>query len=382
MNRKDITAKQIQATIAMFFIGSSIIAGGENSAKQDTWLTILIAVALTIPMLWVHTKILQLYPGQSYYGNIIRALGKPLGRFVCALYVFYALHLGGQVIRTFSEFIHVVNMTETPVLAIAAFILATLAYILQKHLYVLTRISKFLLPIMYFTVAMMVVLSFPNMHISNIKPMFQSTPADLLKGVSIAFALPYGQVVACAPMMEQMNRKEKIFPTFLKGTLLAFGILFAANLRNLLVLGYSVSVYAFPSYEAISVIQIGTFFTRVEVLIGINLMLSGFIKAGVLIYSSCNGLAKIFEFRDCVPLVVPVTLLMLTMAMVVHRDTVEMFLWLGNYLDLFMLPFQVILPIIILLVGILRKKFQKPQKKQNVAVKNESKSVSANAQQN
>jgi len=381
MNRTDITSKQMQATIAMFFIGSTVIAGGENSAKQDTWITILIAVVLIIPMLWVHTKILQLYPGQSYYGNLIRALGRPVGLFVCSLYIFYTIHLGGQVIRTFSEFVHVVNMTETPVLAISGFILATLAYLLQKRLYVLTRISRFVLPIVYFTVAMMVVLSYSSMHISNIKPMFQATPEELIKGVSIAFALPYGQVVACAPMMERMNRKEKIFPTFLKGTLLAFAILFAANIRNVLVLGYSASVYAFPSYEAVSVVQLGTFFTRAEVLIGINLMLAGFIKTGVLIFSSCNGLVKIFGFRDSTPLIVPVSLVMLTMAMMVHRDTVEMFRWLGNYLDLFMLPFQVFLPILVLLVGTLRKKFQKPQKKEKVPVKKEKRTAPVSPQQ-
>lgn len=379
MNRTDITAKQMQATIALFLMGTSIIASGQDTAKQNTWITILIAVVITIPMLWVHTKILQLYPGQSYFGNFIRALGRPAGLFVCSLYVFYSIHLGGQVVRTFSEFVHVVNMPETPVIAISSFIVATLAYILQKRLYVLARVSKFVFPILCLAVAMTVVLSYHNMHFNNLKPMFQITPAELLKGVSMAFALPYGQVVACVPMMERMNRKEEIFATLLKGIIWGFVVMFAANMRNLLVLGYSSGVYAFPSYEAVSVIQLGTFFTRIEVLIGINLMLAGFVKAGVLVFSSCDGLTKIFGFRDTVPLVVPVSLLLLTMAMVVHRDAVEMFRWLGNYFDLFTLPFHVFLPILVLLVGTVRKKLEKRGSKAMPAKKREASQKLPNA---
>ncbi|WP_411675773.1 GerAB/ArcD/ProY family transporter [Caproicibacter sp.] len=361
MQKTEISAKQMEATVAMFLIGSSLVKGGSSPAKQDTWICIIIAVFLTIPLMWVHTKILNLYPGRNYYRNILRAMGRPAGTVVCLIFTLYTFHLGALVMRIFSEFIHIAGMTSTPIIAISAAIVAVLVYVLTNRLYVLARISKFMLPFLYITVAITIVLSYQNMDLRNILPILNSKPSDLFQGVLSALAVPYGEILICAPMFGALSREEKIFPTLFKGVLLGFVILFSANLRNFLTLGYSVSVFQFPSYESVSLIQFGDFFTRIEVLIGINLLLAGFFKCCVLLFSACDGLCETLGLRDYEPLVAPSSLLIMTLSGFVVGNTLELFRWM-EYMSVYTLPFQVLLPVLVLIVGAARKKFSKPKK--------------------
>ncbi|OCN01202.1 hypothetical protein A7X67_07480 [Clostridium sp. W14A] len=361
MQRTDVSAKQMEATVAMFLIGSSLVKSGSSPAKQDTWICIIIAVILSIPLMWVHTRILNLYPGRNYYQNILRAMGRPAGTVVCLIFTIYTFHLGALVMRVFTEFIHIAGMTTTPTIVISSVIVAVLVYMLSNRLYVLARISKFMLPFLYITVAITIILSYQNMELSNLMPILNSKPSDLFQGVLSALAVPYGEILVCAPMFGALSREEKIFPTMLKGVILGFVILISANLRNFLTLGYSVSVFQFPSFESVSLVQLGDFFTRVEVLIGINLLLAGFFKCCVLLFSACDALSETLGLQDYEPLVSPCALLFLTLSGLLVGNTLEMFRWM-EYMSVYTLPFQVFLPVLVLIVGVVRKKFSKPQK--------------------
>lgn len=361
MNKTEISSKQMEATIALFLTGSSLISTGASDAKQDTWIAVLLAFALSVPLIWVHSEILKLYPGRNYFGNILRALGGPVGKIVCALLLLFFFHLGALVLRVFSEFMHIVNMTDTPLIALSAVVTAVGVYVMSNRLYVLARISKFTFPFLLVSVALTVLLSLKNMDLNNLRPILHSGWPNLAKGTLTLLAVAYGETVICAPMFGELDRKEDVFPVFFKGALWGFAVLFVADLRNLLVLGYSAGTYAFPSYESVSIVKLGDFFTRIEVLIGINLLLAGFIKTVVVLFTACKGLAEMFHFEDYEPLVGPCALLILTLSELVHSNMEELFGW-TQYFTYYSIPFQILLPVLVLAVGKIRKKLQKPGK--------------------
>ena len=345
----------MEATIALFLTGSSLISSGASEAKQDTWIGVILAFALSIPLIWVHSEILKLYPGRNYFGNVLRALGGPVGKAVSLLMLLFIFHLSGLVLRVFAEFIHIVNMTDTPLSAIAVFVSAVGVYVLSNRLYVLTRVSKFAFPLLVVTVGITIVLSLQNMELKNIQPILHSGFGNLTAGTLSSLAVTYGELVICAPMFGELSRKENIFPTFFRGALWGFLILLGADLRNLLVLGYSAGTYAFPSYEAVSTVKLGDFFTRIEALIGINLLLAGFVKSCVMVFTACKGLAEVFGYQDYEPLVAPSTLLILTISELVHNNTEELFGWI-RYFTYYSIPFQILIPVLVLIVGRIRKR--------------------------
>lgn len=362
----------MRAVVSLFLFGSSVVTGASTSSGQDTWFCIVIGFLLSIPLMLVQAGILDLYPGRNYYDNVLEVYGKIGGRVVVLILSLYALHLGGLVLRVFSEFIRIVNLTGTPLPAIIACILGVSVYLLEKGVFVLARVSKFMLPLVSISVTVTIVLSFKDMDFRNVQPILRSGFSKIFNGTLLSLTLPFGESVVCAPLFEGLERKQNIFPVFLRGMFFGFLILIAANMRDLLVLGYSAQVYPFASYESVSVIAYGEFFTRIEVLIGINLLLAGFIKVCVLIFSAASGFAKIFGLEDYVPLIAPCGLLLFAVTLTVHTNTDEMFGWL-KYLPFFSIPFQVILPVLTLVIGVIRKKVKGRGKGKRAPAKKEAK---------
>lgn len=357
-----ITGAQLAATITLYLTGSSLITGAYTSAGRDTWLCGLAAFALVLPMMAVHAAILKLYPGRDYYANILTACGNWGGKAAALYLLLCSIHLVALVLRDFCEFIHIVNMVETPVSVIAACFLGVAVYLLKKGAYVLTRVARFALPFLVFSVALTCVMAVKDMDFSNIKPILRSSPKDLMDGTAMIFFLPLGEITTCAPLFKWTDPKQKIFPVFLRGGLGGLLILLAANLRNLFILGDSLPSFLFPSYEAVSVVAVGQFFTRIEVLIGINLMLAGFIKCCVILYNACEAAGTVLNLggtkrsqRERSPLVFPCVLLAFTAAMVIYTNSEERALW-ADYVPISSLLGQVLIPLGVLIAGKIRKR--------------------------
>ncbi|HYE11095.1 MAG TPA: GerAB/ArcD/ProY family transporter, partial [Patescibacteria group bacterium] len=118
------------------------------------------------------------------------------------------------------------------------------------------------------------------------------------------------------------------------------------------------SVY-FPSYTAISRVNIGNFLQRLEVAVAIVFILSGFIKISICLLAATKGITKLFGFKDYRALVTPVGLLMVNLAYLVYGSIMEMFEWADDIWPYYAFPFQVLLPLIILIAVEIKSRMQK-----------------------
>lgn len=342
----------------MYLFGSSLVTGGGTDAKQDSWFCMILSLILVIPILWMHTAILELYPGRDYFHNIIQACGKIVGKIIVLLISLYSINLGALVVRISAEFLHASSLTESPLILLSTLVLFCFVIIIKRGIYVCARLSKFLLPFTLFTLYATVILSVKEMDWSNLKPYLDSGTKPILKGTLLLFTLPLGELVIIGPIFQYLSKKEKIFSNYLKGVLVAFPLLLLANLRNTLTLGYSSNIFAFPSYSSVSEIALGDFFTRIEVLIGVDLLLAGFFKISILIFTGCDGLVKIFKLDDYQPIIAPAAALVLFLSIINHNNTEEMYQNL-KYLPIYSLFFQVLLPFVVLITGKIKSRLQK-----------------------
>lgn len=83
-------------------------------------------------------------------------------------------------------------------------------------------------------------------------------------------------------------------------------------------------------------------------LIGINLVLAGLIKASVCLYAASLGITKVFNIPDQKTIVVPCALLMNTLAGagILYSNSISVQSFIKAY-PFYALPFEVILPLII-----------------------------------
>lgn len=352
MKFRAISPKQMHACIFMYMLGDALISGGTFFTQQDAWFAYLVGVLVSLPMLWVYSKILDFSPDRNFFGAVTQVFGEVLGRIVCLIYILYFLFVGAYVLRLCTEFIHLVNMPETPPTAIMACLIFAAAFIIKRRIYTMSRVARFGMFVMIFTVSLTVVLSIPNMNLDNLKPVLSSEPSLLASGSLFIFTLS-SETLLCIPMFSALDKKEKVMPIFFKGFLIGAFWLIIAKMRNILVLGSCIKLFAFPSYEAVSTISYGEFFTRIEVLIGINLLLAGVLKICILIYDTCAGISRIFNMADYTSFTASASMLVFVMALFISHNAQELFSWL-IYHPYFAPLFQILLPLIILIVGKIR----------------------------
>ncbi len=355
MEKVKIPGQQMQAMLALFLLGSSFISGGAFKARQDSWICLTAAYVLSIPLYWVYARLLELYESRDFFDCILRSCGRIAGTAVCALYALFMLHVIALILRIFIEYIHNLNMPETPPVFIAGCITVTAVYALKNRFPVLARVSRPLLVVYASLLTLTLILAQGSMDFGNLKPFLHHSFTDLAEGTSVPFAIPFGDTVLFLPALSSLDRKEKPFPVLLKGSTIGFVLLLAISLRNILILGYSDSSYMFPSYNAASVIAIGDFILGVEVIVGFYVLIAGFVRICMLLYTMSSAFAVVFRFHDYEPLVIPCGLLAITMSLFVHRDTADLFSFLPYY-PAYSFPMQVVLPLLLLAVGKIRKK--------------------------
>lgn len=350
-----MTGSQISALVALQVIGSSLALGSGDNARQDSWLSALFAVGLAVPVVWMYAAIFRLSPGKGFFDIVMDTFGQVGGRIFCGVYLLYAVFLGAQVFRILDEFIQLVNLPRTPQIAILAFSVPLVTLQVRCGLKNLASCAKFLLPIVLIFMVVMILLGLPFMDPTNILPIFGSGAEAVAQGTFYNFSLSLGETVLCLPLFEEVEASGKPFYILLKGAVVGGLTIMVITLRNILLLGAPVChLYLFASYDAVGIISVGEFITRISVLIGINMVLAASAKVSVAVYSATLGVSKILGLRRPLQPAAPCAVLMAALSYTLYRSIITG-MSMRPYLPYVSFPFQIFLPLLLLICGKIRK---------------------------
>lgn len=348
MRKEIISNKQGISMVVTLIVGSTLVVGGASEAKQDAWISILLGMAMALPMILVYARLIKLYPNKNLFEITEEVLGKIVGKIVILLFTWYFFHLGSLVLRNVTEFVQVVSFPETPQFFVAFFIGLLIIYTIKSGIEVLGRLTDFVLPLLIFIFFITILLGTPQMQIERIKPMLYNGWKPILKGAFDLFSFPFTETAIFVVLFSSLDQKRSSpNKIFFYGLLIGGGILIFAVIRNILILGVpSISYLYFPSYSAVSIISIGDFLQRIEVIVSLTLFITCFIKSSICLLAASIGVTKLFNLDDYEKIVTPTTLLMLYLSIILYKNTMEMFEFV-KYTTYYKLPFQVILPLII-----------------------------------
>lgn len=336
-------------------MGTSLALISYSESQQDTWISMLIALILALPIVIVYGSISNSHPDKDIFQILEYIFGTIIGKIIGALYTFYFFHLGAICIRNMTEFVQISSIPETPQYITALFIGVLAIYILKSGLEVIARVNKFIIPFLIFIISITLIMVIPKADITNFLPILENGWSPVIKASFSNFSFPFGETVIFLAFLNTVREKNKSSKIYLKGIFLGSIILLTVVIRNILVLGFpSLTSAVFPSYDAVSLIDIGTFIRGVEVIIAIVITIAGFIKVSLCLLASCIGIARLFNFSDYKWVSAPLGLLMISLSFVLYDSTMHMIEWVNIY-KYYALPFQVILPILIFIFGNLKK---------------------------
>lgn len=355
MRKEQISESQAYILMITFILGTSLALASYSESQQDTWISMVIALIIAIPIVIIYGNILNSHPGKDIFQILEYIFGKVIGKTIGALYTFYFFHLGAICIRNITEFVQVSSFNETPQYITALFIGILAIYILKSGLEVIARVNKFIIPLLIFIISITLIMVIPKSDITNFLPILKNGWIPVLKASFSKFSFPLGETVIFLAFLNTVKEKDKSSKIYLKGIFIGGIILLTAIIRNILVLGFpSLTSAVFPSYDAVSLIDIGNFIRGVEMIIAIVITIAGFIKVSICLLASCIGTARLFNFSDYKWVSAPLGLLMMSLSFILYDSTMHMIDWISIY-KYYAFPFQVILPILILIFGKLKK---------------------------
>ncbi|MBU3113956.1 GerAB/ArcD/ProY family transporter [Clostridium lacusfryxellense] len=360
MRNEIISERQGIVLIILFIIGSTFLIGSGGEAKQDAWISVIIAISCSIILLLMFSRILSLYPGKDLFDIIQIVMGKSFGKIISLLMIWFSFHLGTLVIRNLSEFTNILVFADTPVILPMLFLTFLIIWCIKAGIEVLGRWSEFFIWIVFLISVSVTIFLIPVSDITRLKPILNNGLHPLIRGAFSSFCFPFGETVIFTMVFSNISKIKNYKKTFILGLLMGGGIIFLATFRNILVLGpETLSRIYFPTSMVVSLIHIGPTIQRLEVLVVVAFLICVFVKVSICTFAVCNGISKIFEFDDYKFIATPVALLMLSFSFIIYRSTMEMSFWAFNIYPYYSFVFEVIIPLSIFIMAELKNRKSK-----------------------
>lgn len=345
MNEKEtVSIQQAICIIILFIFGSTVVLGLSTDAGQDAWISLLLAVVLMIPILLVYARIMRLFPEKDLFDILIILFGNIPGKILITLMAWYALHLCALVLRNFSEFMQITMMQETPQLPLMAAMLLVTCYLSKSNAAVMGKWAIVMLPILFLTIIVTLILSAENMDFSTLQPIFAKDPVVLIHGAYQIITFPFAETVLFLCIANVLKRQDSPYKTYGWAIAISGFFLLAVFIRNLTVLGVPmVRAEYFPSYSTARILHIGDFLTRIEGTITMNFIVTGIVKIALCLTAASKGIAKLFNIQNHRQIILPVGLLALALCAIIYKSAMEMFGFL-KYYQIYAIPFQIMIP--------------------------------------
>lgn len=132
------------------------------------------------------------------------------------------------------------------------------------------------------------------------------------------------------------------------------------NLGNLFLFGGIITNLQFPVFEAARYISIGSFFEHIESIVIAVWVLGGFVQLSAFFYMLVLGTSQWLKLPSYKPFVLPIGFLIILFSIWSIPSFEDMIRGMGTNVPFYFLTVQLIIPILLLCVAVIRWKRLKP----------------------
>ena len=345
-----ITNYQLALLLIGFLIGSSTIINPVHDGR-DAWLAFLIAWIGGLGLVFVYATIARLHPGKTLVEILKSTFGKVVGSMLTLLYIWYFIHLAGLTCRTFGLFLTSTSYPKTPEIFIIGGLVLLSVYTLKKGLQVLGRVAEILVPIVIALLLILFLALFNRYDFGVFFPLLENGLLPVMKKTYGPLVFPFGETVIFLMLFSSLAKPQQVRLTVVLAVAVGGLLIFMSVVRDLMALGPElVSRLYFPptvSSELIPVISL-------DPLVATNLLIAGGVHITVCLYAAVVGITQLFRLESDKPLVIPVGIFTVALAMWLFDSIFEMVGFVETYL-IYVIPFQFVIPFTILAISLYKK---------------------------
>ncbi len=366
MNKIIISSRQLGILLSGVMLGSApllISSSVAAVAGPDSWISIIIAAVFGLLVVWINIILAELHPGKTILEVIQIVLGKWLGGIMAVCFVLITFITGTQVIWYVGDFFTTMFMTGISSYYINILFIAVLAISLLYGVEAMFRATEIFFLLGFPLMTLSLIMLFPQVKADNLLPIMENGIGPAIKGVLpiLSFTvLPIILLNMVFPtnIVNFKQAKKAIFAGYFLGVIeSAFVIMFC-----ILVFGSTVTAnIRFPLFTVTKEINVGTIFSRVEALIVFVWIVTNFISTFAFLYASIKGLSQLLKLKDYKTLVLPFCLIVAVYSGFIYDNVPYEIRWDSEVWTPVSFTFGLFLPVLLLIVSLIRKKFGKQQ---------------------
>ncbi|AFK86197.1 GerAB/ArcD/ProY family transporter [Thermoanaerobacterium saccharolyticum] len=353
-----ITYKELFSAMLAFELGSAVLFVLGASAKQDAWMSILLATVAALPLIYLYVTLYKMHDGNL--PQILEAtFGKAFGKVLSAIYAFYFLYIAARVTRDFAELNIGTIYKQAPVSAFSIAILVVVIYYLMFDISVMIKSSHVLLPTFIIMAFFQFIGAF-SVNGESIKKIFPILGNGFMPVVKAAFpnilTFPYGELITFMMVFPEFKFNTNKLAKYCFTLVIATGLWLALNTVEIFsVIGVAEATRAnFPFYELALIMKFGTF-RNLDPFYAIETVIGGVIKITVFAYAAIKTIQTIFNLKEYKFLLIPVGTIIFALSLLI-ADSYPLHILIGLKLTTLYIhvPLQIIIPLIALILSFIR----------------------------
>ncbi|MNO27681.1 Spore germination protein YndE [compost metagenome] len=329
-----------------------------QAAKQDAWISVVVAGCIALLVALLTTQAAGLYPGQSLieYSQLI--LGSWIGKIVIVFYLVQWYTIIPIVLRQFTDLVNIMLLPQTPKEAVILLMLLIVVYAAYAGgIEGVGRCSEILGPIIIIMVSLALLANINNIHLKNILPVYADSGVKAILGGSLAPASYLGHSVEYLMFASFMRQPRKGTP-FVLGAVIGSSLLVLFSLIMVIVtLGVSLSPnMSYPFFSMTQKISLFGFIDNFDAIPVVIWVSSVFIKLSVYLFIASYGTAQFLHIRNWRLMIWFIAPVMFAFALIPQNVTEATTNYLQRYWVPVGLPVNMLgLPLLLFIVGKLRK---------------------------
>lgn len=328
-------------------------------AGRDMWLSPVIASITGIVTLFVAHKLNKIYPSLSFIASLEKILGRFLGKTVGFIYIFFYLHICGVTVREFGEFIVGNFLHLTPLVVVIGGMVFVCATAVRGGIEVLARTAQLFIPVFLLLFITLIVLLLPDLDFKNMLPMFEFGLKPTVQG-SLAPQSWYSEIFAIVFFLPNVKQGEKIMKWGLIALMAVMVTFVITNIDSLFLFGEITSNLTYPVMSAMRYISVADFLEHLESVIMAIWVLGVFVKISVFYYALVQGTSQWLKLSNERLIIFPIGLLLIIFSFWSIDNLQNLDYFLSYIIPFYMPTIQTLLPLIILIVALLKKKMRFP----------------------
>lgn len=347
---------QFLFAVIAFVQGSSLLSQFTLSiSKHDTWICVINAFVLSIFLILLFNVLMKKFPGMTIIEINEVVFGKIVGKIISLLYLFYFLSLTTLNLRDVCVFTNRAVLPETPMEIIAVALVFICAYTVRKGIRATTSYGFLIVCLATVVTVTNSILLIKEMKIDNFLPILSLSMKEYIQCTHVNTAITFGEIFVFFMLMPNLTRPKDSKKMLLWGLLFGALTLMLIVGRDIAVLGESITFLTMQTYETIKLLHVADIITRSEILYAIILIALQFFKASILYYATVKAISQIFGLKNYKHITYALGTVMTSYVLFVHPDSFDSAYWGASTAVFFSSTFNILLPIITVIIMLLRR---------------------------